>query len=661
MWMKARQCDLGQAPARGRKRPSRCRSRPLRAPTFAHGGAGRTAPARIAPQGAAARPIALLLLGLLAGTAAAQVNVDSLWAVWHNQRQADTARMQALDYLAFDHYLFHDPDSAYQLAEKMVGIAERTGNLKYQAVGWNEQGASLQLRGDIPGALERYQRSLDVLKEMGDARRLGLIYGNIGAIHRDLGGNRLALAYCDSSLTSCTAAGDTTCIGNAELNMGIALLALKDTGHAYQRFATAARLHELSGNARSLALSLGNLGMLDRVAGRRELAAERITEAISIAEQLGDERQLAAQLRSLAMLQAGQGRLKEAIGTARRSLSVAQGSNMASEVFEAAGTLHQLYKQSGDLPKALAMHELYAVMMDSLHNQKGREEMIKAGLRHQFRQRLLTDSLQHQALLAESRAAQQLAEVKADSQRRAMAWGLLAVLLIAGTGVAAILDRRKRQARHAREQALALERMRIASDMHDDLGAGLSALKLRSEIAVRDEKDPQVRNLLAELAETSHGLITNMRQIIWTMQEEERSLADLLAYLGNYAKEYLGQHGLALDLRQPEHLPDVVVSPRQRREVLLTVKEALHNIVKHARATSVSVTMEAGRALSITVQDDGVGMPSETDRPPGNGLLNMQRRMQAVGGSATFEAPDGAGGTRAVFRMPFQAATDPET
>src|SRR5690606_32488126 len=137
----------------------------------------------------------------------------------------------------------------------------------------------------------------------------------------------------------------------------------------------------------------------------------------------------------------------------------------------------------------------------------------------------------------------------------------------------------------------------------------LSALKLRSEIALRAHTDPQVNHLLSELAETSEGLITNMRQIIWTMQEEERSLADLLAYLRSYAREYLAQHGIPLAVRHSGNIPDVVVSPRQRREVLLTVKEALHNIVKHAQATRVELALHAGSELSISVEDDGVGLP----------------------------------------------------
>ncbi|MCU0319723.1 MAG: hypothetical protein MUE88_06550, partial [Flavobacteriales bacterium] len=139
---------------------------------------------------------------LSAPSVAAQVNADSLWAVVRDEAQPSVERMQALDYLAFDHYMFHAPDTAYALAEQLVELARGEQDLKYEAIGWNAQGASLQLRGDRPGALDRYQRSIAVLKRMGDQRRIGISHANIGAIHTDLGDHTKALRYCDSSMVA---------------------------------------------------------------------------------------------------------------------------------------------------------------------------------------------------------------------------------------------------------------------------------------------------------------------------------------------------------------------------------------------------------------------------------------------------------------------------
>jgi signal transduction histidine kinase len=559
--------------------------------------------------------------------------------------------MQAMDYLAFDHYMFHAPDTAYALAGQLVELARRNGDLKYEAIGWNAQGASLQLRGDRPGALDRYQRSIGVLKRMGDQRRVGISHANIGSIHTDMGDHAMALRHCDSSMVACTQAGDTICMGNAALNSGTALLQMRDTAAAYARFSQAERLHQRSGDERNLALSLGNLGNLDRAAGRMERAEERLQEALRIALRIEDQRQEAILLRSIGLLRKAQGRLTEAIAYNERSLAMAQHSSMAAEVYDAAGSLHALYKQQGDLRKALAMHELFATMMDSLHNEKGREEMLRAQLNFTYRQQSLADSLAFVAEKEQVENERLLAEVKATNQRKLLIGALVGVMVIGGSVTWSIIDRRRRKEAYAREQAILHERMRIASDMHDDLGAGLSGLKLRSEMALRVEKDPQKRQQLQTLATSAGELIGSMRQIIWTMGQDQSTLEDWVVYTTSYARTYCAENDLALLVATDPVWPTLQLSMEQRRNLFLVVKEALHNVVKHAHASTVKLAIRSGDALEVVLEDDGIGLPPEAAKGLGNGLRNMQRRMQEVEGAAVLGNGQDERGTRLVVRM----------
>jgi signal transduction histidine kinase len=597
-------------------------------------------------------PLHLLITAVLSAPAVvAQVNADSLWRVVRGAGQTAAARMQAMDYLAFDHYMFHAPDTAYALAEQLVELARRNGDLKYEAIGWNAQGASLQLRGDRPGALDRYQRSIGVLKRMGDQRRVGISHANIGSIHTDMGNHAMALRHCDSSMVACTEAGDTICMGNAALNSGTALLQMRDTAAAYARFSQAERLHQRSGDERNLALSLGNLGNLDRAAGRMERAEERLQEALRIALRIEDQRQEAILLRSIGLLRKAQGRLTEAIAYNERSLAMAQHSSMAAEVYDAAGSLHALYKQQGDLRKALAMHELFATMMDSLHNEKGREEMLRARLNFTYRQQSLADSLAFVAEKEQVENERLLAEVKATNQRKLLIGALVGVMVIGGSVTWSIIDRRRRKEAYAREQAILHERMRIASDMHDDLGAGLSGLKLRSEMALRVEKDPQKRQQLQTLATSAGELIGSMRQIIWTMGQDQSTLEDWVVYTTSYARTYCAENDLALLVATDPVWPALQLSMEQRRNLFLVVKEALHNVVKHAHASTVKLAIRSGDALEVVLEDDGIGLPPEAAKGLGNGLRNMQRRMQEVEGAAVLGNGQDERGTRLVVRM----------
>ncbi len=211
------------------------------------------------------------------------------------------------------------------------------------------------------------------------------------------------------------------------------------------------------------------------------------------------------------------------------------------------------------------------------------------------------------------------------------------------------------------EQTIAELRIReeVGRDMHDDLGAGLSALKLRSEMALRKEQDPEKRHLLGHLATTAGELIVNMRQMIWTMNADQGTLADLVVYIGNYARTYLDGNNIRFELVAPEEIPAVLLSAQQRRNMLLVVKEALHNIVKHANASEVLIAMSTAEGLAISIVDNGDGLPRHADLGVGNGLRNMARRMEVLGGTFRMESAeqdDDVGhlpGTRLRFHLPL--------
>ena len=197
-------------------------------------------------------------------------------------------------------------------------------------------------------------------------------------------------------------------------------------------------------------------------------------------------------------------------------------------------------------------------------------------------------------------------------------------------------------------------REEVGRDMHDDLGAGLSALKLRSEMALRKESDPSKQKMLKQLANTSGELIVSMRQIIWTLNDDQRALADLLAYMGNYIRTYLSDQELSFELITPEHIPEVTLSAQARRNLLLVVKEALHNVVKHAQATHVTVVISCSEAMSISIIDNGIGLQRNADLGVGNGLRNMARRMEVLGGSFGIEGQADEGtGTQLLMLFPL--------
>ena len=216
------------------------------------------------------------------------------------------------------------------------------------------------------------------------------------------------------------------------------------------------------------------------------------------------------------------------------------------------------------------------------------------------------------------------------------------LLLLAGLTVLGIraYTRRRLQIQRItleRQQAIEKERTRIATDMHDDLGAGLSRIKFLSEtIGIKRQQQLSIEEEISGIRQYSHEMIDKMGEIVWALNERNDSLSDLLSYTRSYAVEYLLQAGIHCRMETPEDFPSLFVSGEFRRNVYLTIKEILHNIVKHAQAENVSIRMNITRDLTITIQDDGVGFDKDHIRPFSNGLHNMQGRIRDIGGTLVF-------------------------
>lgn len=191
----------------------------------------------------------------------------------------------------------------------------------------------------------------------------------------------------------------------------------------------------------------------------------------------------------------------------------------------------------------------------------------------------------------------------------------------------------KEMAMLEKQQAIEKERTRIATDMHDDLGAGLSRIKFLSEtIGIKKQQHQPIEEDVNKIREYSHEMIDKMGEIVWALNEKNDSLSDLLSYTRSYTMEYLSQHGIACKVEIPDNLPSYFVSGEFRRNIFLTIKEALHNVVKHSQATEVKLTINVNHHLSIKLNDNGIGIDKSKARSFSNGLANMETRVKEIGG-----------------------------
>jgi len=223
--------------------------------------------------------------------------------------------------------------------------------------------------------------------------------------------------------------------------------------------------------------------------------------------------------------------------------------------------------------------------------------------------------------------------------RRPGVWAALTALLMtaAAGGVYRWQQRRGRR----REQGLQAEhalRQRIAADLHDDVGNLLTQISMHSDLLRETPHSPaQTRDRLDALAAASRQAAQQMSDVVWSLDAGPLRLSQLLDRMRDHAQEVLPPAGLDVQFRVPADLPDPALAPALRHNFYLIYKEALHNVVKHARATTVTVQLAAAAGgLALTVADDGRGHDGRP-RPGGRGLANMQARARAVGGTVRYE------------------------
>ncbi len=187
-------------------------------------------------------------------------------------------------------------------------------------------------------------------------------------------------------------------------------------------------------------------------------------------------------------------------------------------------------------------------------------------------------------------------------------------------------------------------RIRIASDLHDDLGGKLSGIALMTDMVQRRAAfDETARRRLAQVSETARHMVDELRDIVWFITPDYDKLDDTLTKMQNVTEMLLGE--IHYTFYHPENVKGDGLDMEFRRHFLLSYKEILHNVVRHAHAANVEIRLglERGR-LILTVADDGVGFDPETVSD-GNGLKNVRLRAAEMNGTVEIDSRPGAGTT----------------
>ena len=259
--------------------------------------------------------------------------------------------------------------------------------------------------------------------------------------------------------------------------------------------------------------------------------------------------------------------------------------------------------------------------------------------------------------------------------RRDVWAGCAAVGLVAGALVArAVSLRRMRRQLDELERVHTLdrERARIARDLHDDIGAGLTEIAMQTDWVRREVQGLASAATVARAEKacaSAMDLVRSVDAIVWAVNPANDTLDRFVPYLTHSAEQFLDAAGVSVRFDVPDKVPPLPLAGTVRHDLFLVVREAINNAVKHAhpQVVRLSVRLENGVAdgshangpqLVIAIEDDGRGfsLPSSATAAQNtgrSGLTNMRRRVENLGGRFVIESRPGAG-TRIELAVPLE-------
>jgi tetratricopeptide (TPR) repeat protein len=401
----------------------------------------------------------------------AQVNLDSLWTVWNDPNQSDTVRLQAIEKISKDGYLFSQPDSAYHFAQQQYDYAKSKGLKKLMGRALNTQGLSFWVRGDYSVAIEYYDRSLTIREEIGDKKgianslnNIGNVYraqgnysiaieyyirsllikenigdkkgiaaslNNIGIFYYELGDHMRAIEYYDRSLTIKEEIGNQKGIASTLNNIGIIYYEQGEYAIALRYYNRSLIIKEEIGNKKGVASTLGDIGNVYKAQGNYSTALEHYNRSLSINEEIGDKQRIAASLSSLGIIYNAQYNYNIALKHNIRSLKIAKEIGAMVVIRNAANALYNSYKSTDKPIQALEMLELYISIRDSISSEENQREVIRQLYKYEYEKQALADSVKNiQAIqVQEVLVAAEISKNKRKQQQAYFLYGGIILLM----------------------------------------------------------------------------------------------------------------------------------------------------------------------------------------------------------------------------------------
>ena len=196
----------------------------------------------------------------------------------------------------------------------------------------------------------------------------------------------------------------------------------------------------------------------------------------------------------------------------------------------------------------------------------------------------------------------------------------------------------------------AIEKLKtkLAADLHDNIGSGLTEISILSELARKDFEGSTNENVygkLRNISDVARQLVDSMSDIVWVVNPKRDSLHDLLVRLKDSYSDILSSYGISFRIINLDKIERLPLPMEYRQNLYLIFKEGINNAIKHSRCKKMSLEANVrNNVLELTLTDDGIGLSTENIEY-GNGIKNIEARSKNIGGKLKWKSSAESGTT----------------
>jgi len=538
------------------------------------------------------------------------------------------------------HFYQHHFDSVIFYSSKALKIFLDNGNLDRGMKAQYNIALAHRSLGDYQSALNNLYEILDFRKNDSDSVRVAATLNDIGNTYSYLKDYTKAILFQNEALEYLEETPDIGIQGNVYNSLGYIYQKIGKPDSAILFYQQSLELKLQAGNIYSVVNTRNNLCILIDYKQYPEKCEECLKELLRDQKKINDTKGIARTFINLSVQNVYYGNCSKALSQLD---SVGYYLRFSNDIF-----LKQYYfdyyadalKKCGEINLAYLYLDSLITLNDSIFKFQKQKEIIELDTKYQTQQK--------EANIKALKAANAISLLNVEKQRWQISFLVFFLITLIGGGVLFFFLLKQRQRKLKELAVLKMreeERVRIARDMHDEIGSGLTRISFMSE-QIRMQKDAdENKEGVSKIISQSRNLSKNLREIIWAIDPRNDKLSELMFYFRDYINEFSENTDINCIVDFSEVKEDVEILSEIRRNLFLALKEILNNIAKHADTDLVKVEFHIeGKFAYLRVTDNGKGFDEEIVKK-GLGLESLKNRTEKLGGVFRLESKINIGTT----------------